>query len=104
RVHPLSSRAPRASLTCMLVCVVETLAYRDESGARHMRKGSRTKALYAGSFDPITRGHLDIIGKALMTFDEVHVAIGTNMRKQRTFGVAESLGLIERSIGELWPQ
>jgi pantetheine-phosphate adenylyltransferase len=69
-----------------------------------MRKAERTKALYAGSFDPITRGHLDIIGKALMTFDAVHIAIGTNMRKQRTFGVAESLGLIERSIGELWPQ
>ena len=29
-----------------------------------MRKAERTKALYAGSFDPITRGHLDIIGKA----------------------------------------
>ena len=37
-----------------------------------MRKTGRTKALYAGSFDPITRGHLDIIGKALMTFDAVH--------------------------------
>ena len=43
-----------------------------------MRKSSRIKALYAGSFDPITRGHLDIIGKALMTFDAVHVAIGTS--------------------------
>lgn len=52
-----------------------------------MRKAERTRALYAGSFDPITRGHLDIIGKALMTFDAVHVAIGTNFRKQRAFGV-----------------
>jgi len=69
-----------------------------------MRKGGRTKALYAGSFDPITRGHLDIIGKALMTFDEVHVAIGTNVRKQRTFSVEESLRLIERSIAEHWPE
>lgn len=38
-----------------------------------MRKAQRTKALYAGSFDPITRGHLDIIRKALTTFDAVHV-------------------------------
>jgi pantetheine-phosphate adenylyltransferase len=68
-----------------------------------MRKAERTKALYAGSFDPITRGHLDIIGKALMTFDAVHVAIGTNVRKQRTFGIEESLRLIERSVVELWP-
>lgn len=69
-----------------------------------MRKAERTKALYAGSFDPITRGHLDIIGKALMTFDTVHVAIGTNVRKQRAFDVEESLGLIARSVAELWPE
>ena len=68
-----------------------------------MRKAERTKALYAGSFDPITRGHLDIIGKALMTFDAVHIAIGTNVRKQRAFGVEESLGLIARSVVEAWP-
>jgi pantetheine-phosphate adenylyltransferase len=69
-----------------------------------MRKTGRTKALYAGSFDPITRGHLDIIGKALMTFDAVHVAIGTNVRKQRTFGVEESQRLIAQSIVEHWPE
>ncbi len=69
-----------------------------------MRKAGKTKALYAGSFDPITRGHLDIIGKALMTFDAVHVAIGTNVRKQRAFGVAESQRLIVRSIVEHWPE
>ena len=69
-----------------------------------MRKSGKTKALYAGSFDPVTRGHLDIIGKALMTFDAVHVAIGTNVRKQRTFGVEESQRLIARSIVELWPE
>ena len=69
-----------------------------------MRKAQRTKALYAGSFDPITRGHLDIIGKALMTFDGVHIAIGTNVLKQRAFGVEESLQLIRQSIIELWPK
>jgi pantetheine-phosphate adenylyltransferase len=69
-----------------------------------MRKAARTKALYAGSFDPITRGHLDIIGKALMTFDAVHVAIGTNVRKTRTFDVGESQRLIVRSIIERWPE
>jgi pantetheine-phosphate adenylyltransferase len=68
-----------------------------------MRKAGRTKALYAGSFDPITRGHLDIIGKALMTFDAVHVAIGTNIKKERAFGVEESRRLIVRSIVEHWP-
>lgn len=67
-----------------------------------MRKSGMTKALYAGSFDPVTRGHLDIIGKALMTFDAVHVAIGTNVRKARTFGVEQSQRLIVRSIIERW--
>ena len=38
-----------------------------------------------------------------MTFDAVHVAIGTNINKQRAFDVAESLRLIERSIVEQWP-
>jgi pantetheine-phosphate adenylyltransferase len=69
-----------------------------------MRKSERTKALYAGSFDPVTRGHLDVIRKAMMTFDAVHVAIGTNVRKQRAFGIEESLGLIRQSVVDLWPQ
>lgn len=69
-----------------------------------MRRAQRTKALYAGSFDPVTRGHLDIIRKALMTFDSVHVAIGTNVRKQRAFSIEDSLRLIKESIIELWPQ
>lgn len=69
-----------------------------------MRKSGPTKALYAGSFDPVTRGHLDIIGKALMTFDAVHVAIGTNVRKVRMFGVEESRRLIVGSVVERWPE
>jgi pantetheine-phosphate adenylyltransferase len=69
-----------------------------------MRKSGPTKALYAGSFDPVTRGHLDILGKALATFDSVHVAIGTNVRKARTFGIEESQQLIVRSIIEHWPE
>ena len=69
-----------------------------------MQKAARTKALYAGSFDPVTRGHLDIVRKALATFDAVHVAVGTNVRKQRAFGVEESLRLIRSSVIELWPE
>ncbi|MCA3711754.1 pantetheine-phosphate adenylyltransferase [Phenylobacterium sp.] len=68
-----------------------------------MQKAERTKALYAGSFDPVTRGHLDIIRKAMATFDTVHIAIGTNVRKQRAFSIEESLDLIKQSVLELWP-
>lgn len=41
-------------------------------------------AVYAGSFDPITVGHVDIIRRGTLIFDEVIVAIGHNVRKQRT--------------------
>jgi len=69
-----------------------------------MRKAPTTKALYAGSFDPVTRGHLDIISKALLTFDTVHVAVGANVRKTRLFDVEESRRLILGSIAERWPE
>ena len=69
-----------------------------------LSKAGRIKALYAGSFDPVTRGHLDIIRKALMTFDSVHVAVGTNVRKQRMFSVEQSTDLIRRSLLDLWPE
>lgn len=69
-----------------------------------MRKSPRTRALYAGSFDPVTRGHLDIISKALLTFDTVHVAVGANVKKTRLFDVEESQRLILGSIAERWPE
>lgn len=53
-----------------------------------------TVALYAGSFDPITRGHLDIISKARSTFDRVYVSIGAHPKKQRLFDTTKSLELI----------
>lgn len=42
------------------------------------------RAVYAGSFDPVTYGHLDVIRRGATLFDEVIVAIGHNVRKQRT--------------------
>lgn len=48
------------------------------------------KAIYPGSFDPFTNGHLDIVKKAAALFDEVVVIIGVNPNKKRTF-VAENM-------------
>lgn len=62
-------------------------------------KADRTIGLYAGSFDPITRGHLNIITKALQTFDEVHIGIGVNSKKTRLFSVEESIEMIREQIG-----
>lgn len=64
-------------------------------------KPARTRALYAGSFDPITRGHLDVIQKALTTFDVVHVAVGANPLKSGLFDVDERVRLIRESIMDL---
>ncbi|MDP2311436.1 MAG: pantetheine-phosphate adenylyltransferase [Pseudomonadota bacterium] len=45
-------------------------------------------AVYAGSFDPVTHGHLDVIRRGTTVFDQVIVAIGHNVRKQRTLPLA----------------
>lgn len=59
-------------------------------------------AVYPGSFDPITLGHLDIIERAAKLFDGVIVAVGSHPRKQRgTFTVDERLELIAASVKDL---
>lgn len=60
----------------------------------------KTIALYAGSFDPLTLGHLDILNKAVMTFDVVYVAIGQNPVKRGFFPVEQRMDLISSSIVE----
>ncbi|GAB5465273.1 MAG: pantetheine-phosphate adenylyltransferase [Candidatus Kapaibacteriales bacterium] len=47
------------------------------------------KCLYAGSFDPITNGHIDVIERAAELFDQVIVAIGINSKKQNLFSLEE---------------
>jgi len=56
----------------------------------------KRKALYAGSFDPFTRGHADIVARGLDLFDEVIVAIGTNDAKRNLFTAQERLQQIQR--------
>ena len=50
-----------------------------------------TKALYPGTFDPITLGHIDIIKRALHLFDEVTVAIATSEAKTPIFSLEERI-------------
>lgn len=54
-------------------------------------------AVYPGSFDPITFGHLDIINRALKIFDEVIIAVARNDRKNPLFSVEERVEII-RSV------
>ncbi len=55
-------------------------------------------ALYPGSFDPVTRGHLDILERASLIFDRVVVAVLENPSKSMLFSAAERVELLRASI------
>ena len=55
-------------------------------------------AVYPGSFDPVTYGHLDILSRGLEIFDKVIVAIAVNIEKTGLFTVEERKDLLRRSI------
>lgn len=56
------------------------------------------RALFPGSFDPITLGHYDIIKRGIKLFDEVVVAIGINADKNYMFSIEERKAFIEKSF------
>jgi pantetheine-phosphate adenylyltransferase len=58
----------------------------------------KTTAIYPGTFDPITNGHLDLIKRALRTFDEVIVAVAPSFKKQPLFTTKERLHLIRVAV------
>jgi pantetheine-phosphate adenylyltransferase len=55
---------------------------------------SRSKAVYTGSFDPITLGHLHIIERSAILYEELIIGIGVNTEKSPLFSVEERIGLI----------
>lgn len=57
-------------------------------------------AVYAGSFDPITRGHEDLIHRSLEFVDRLVVAVATNLSKRPLFEAGERVKLIRRAIGD----
>lgn len=59
------------------------------------------RAIYPGSFDPVTKGHLDVIERARTLFDHVIVAVAHNDEKQPLFTLAERLELLKATIGTL---
>lgn len=58
-------------------------------------------ALYAGSFDPITNGHLSVIKQGARAFDRVIVAVAVNVKKKPLFSIEERLSLISQSVRHL---
>ncbi|MFV0192517.1 pantetheine-phosphate adenylyltransferase [Empedobacter falsenii] len=55
-------------------------------------------AVFPGSFDPITLGHLDIIERGVPLFDKIIVAIGTNSSKNYMFSLEQRIKFIEDSV------
>ena len=62
----------------------------------------KTKAVYAGSFDPVTFGHLDLVGRAAKLFDHVIVAVGIHPTRHPLFDVEQRVRLLEHVTTE-WP-
>lgn len=59
------------------------------------------KVIYPGSFDPVTNGHLDIITRASITFDEVVVAILDNKSKGPLFTIDERMNMLKEATSHL---
>mgnify|MGYP000566063230 CR=1 FL=1 len=58
-------------------------------------------AVYPGSFDPATNGHIDVIERALRLFDKVIVAVGDNPGKKPTFTIEERMDMLKESTKHL---
>src|SRR3954447_14722722 len=56
------------------------------------------RAIYPGSFDPVTNGHLDVIERARKLFDEVIVAVAHNDQKQPLFSLEERIDLLRATV------
>lgn len=53
------------------------------------------KAVYPGSFDPLSNGHLDIINRAAKILDELHIIVSVNKSKKNTFTIEERVNMIK---------
>lgn len=56
-------------------------------------------AVYPGSFDPVTNGHLDIMTRGLRNFDELIVAVARNSEKKSLFSIDERIEMIKETLG-----
>src|SRR3990167_6325781 len=56
------------------------------------------KAIYPGTFDPITNGHIDILLRSLRIFEHIVVGIGPNPKKTALFSLTERISMIQKSV------
>ena len=58
------------------------------------------RAVFPGSFDPITLGHLDIIERSIPLFDEIIIGVGTNSEKKYMFSLKKRMDFIEETFSD----
>ena len=58
-------------------------------------------AVYPGTFDPVTYGHIDVIERSAKLFEKVYVIVGDNPAKKSTFSVQERVAMIKESLRHL---
>lgn len=58
------------------------------------------KAIYPGSFDPFTNGHLDVLNRACEVFDEVIVLVAVNAAKKSTFSAKERVAILKEALAD----
>ena len=59
------------------------------------------KAIYPGSFDPVTYGHIDLIKRATHVFDEIVVAVAKNLQKQPLFSIDERVSMLKETTKDI---
>ena len=67
----------------------------------HRQRGNKRWAIYPGSFDPVTFGHIDLIKRAMSLFDKVFVVVSKNPEKMPCFDAEERVELMKRAVGDL---
>jgi pantetheine-phosphate adenylyltransferase len=61
----------------------------------------KTKAIYPGTFDPVTNGHIDIITRAANIFSEIVVAVASNKNKKPFFSLETRIALLQEEVGSI---
>src|SRR5262245_1187225 len=92
-----SWRHARVSSSGSLAATVER-----ESRSIERKAGDRMKtALYPGTFDPVTKGHVDLVERGRRLFDQIVVAVADNPAKEPLFPLAERVRLFEESVAHV---
>ena len=59
------------------------------------------RAVFPGSFDPITLGHVDIIKRSIPLFDEIFIGVGNNLEKKYMFSMEKRMAFVEEAFSEI---